>query len=107
MNTIHFLNEVKKKYLLPSDYALAKALGITRGAVSNFQGGDHFLGVETAIKVALLLDLPTAHVVASCQAEKEKNPEIKEMWLEISRRFSPENMTADERIAQAKKRLSA
>lgn len=58
--TTDFLDEVKDRLNLPSDYALAGALGVTRAAVSKLRNGKDSLGDTTALKVAELLDVDPA-----------------------------------------------
>lgn len=78
--TIEFLDAVKVKYSLPSDYALAQILGITRSSVSKFRVGKDCLGEETACKVAELLDIEAGYVMACIASERAKKPEVKAAW---------------------------
>jgi len=79
-NTVEFLDAVKKKHGLTSDYQLAGKLGLSRAAISRFQQGKDFLGDETAIKVADLLDLDPSYVAACIHSERAKQPAVKAMW---------------------------
>jgi len=78
--TIDFLNDVKKKHNLPSDYALAGKLGLSRAAISKFRVGKDCLGDETACKIAALLDLDPGYVMACIAAERAKKPSVKAAW---------------------------
>lgn len=78
--TVEFLDAVKAKTGLPSDYAIAPVLGVTRSAVSKYRNGKDFLGEETALRVAHILDLEPAAVLAAIQAEKAKTDEGKAAW---------------------------
>lgn len=78
--TIEFLSAVKNKYDLPSDYALAGKLELSRASISRFMNGKDNLGDETAMRVADLLDLDPAHVVACIHAERAKTEKEKKMW---------------------------
>ena len=78
--TLEFLDMVKAKYHLPSDYALAHKLDLTRSGVSKFRTGKAFLGDETACKVADLLELERSYVMACIAAEQAKMPEVKAAW---------------------------
>ena len=78
--TLEFLDAVKTKHGLPSDYALSIKLDLTRSSISRFKLGKDFLGDETAMKVAHLLDLDPAYVVACIHAERAKKPAEKQLW---------------------------
>lgn len=70
LKTIELLEQVKAAYGLPSDYALAKKLGLTRGAVSKYRCQGTTLDDKVAIEIAELLDLNPLSVVASMHAER-------------------------------------
>lgn len=80
MKTVDYLKQVKRRLGIESDYALAKALGVTRGTVSNLQLGKNTMSDETAMKVADILELQRALVLADMHAEREKNPELQAVW---------------------------
>lgn len=81
--TIEFLDAVKARHSLPSDYALAPVLGITRSAVSKLRNKQDFLGDQTALKVAELLDLSPGIVLSAVHAERAKDPAEKSAWNSI------------------------
>jgi Phage related protein/Helix-turn-helix len=86
--TVQFLDAVKAKHNLPSDYALAKILGITRSGVSKFRVGKDYLGEDTAIKVAELLDLDPGYVMVCIASERAKNPQVKAAWKYTAQLFT-------------------
>lgn len=88
MNTIGYLNQVKRRLGIESDYALAQQLGVTRQAVGSMTKGKTTMGDATAIKVAEVLGLPKALVLADAHAEREKNPEIQAVWRSMVEKFS-------------------
>ena len=88
MDSIQYLQMAKEKLNVQSDYALAPHLGVTRSAVSKVVTGRSTLGDETAIKVADILGLPRAAVLADVYAEREKNPEIAAVWKSVWEKFS-------------------
>lgn len=88
MNTIGYLKQAKRRLGIESDYALAKALGISTQAVSKMQAGKHTMGDATALKIAEILGLPKAMVLADAHAEREKNPEIQAVWLGLVENIS-------------------
>lgn len=82
--TSEFLKQIKETHHLPSDGRLAVKLGLTRSAVSRFMQGKDFLGDETAMKVAVLLDIDAAYVVACAHAERAKHAGEKRLWERIA-----------------------
>lgn len=78
--TIEFLDAVKAKTGVPSDYALSPILEVTRSAVSRYRNGKDFLGDETALRVAKILEVEPATVLAAVHAERAKTAEEKAVW---------------------------
>ena len=104
LNTIQYLDLLQQKLGVKSDYSLALALGLSRGAISNFRVGRSCFSSDVAIKVAHLLDLPPALLMADAFAERAKDETEKAVWQEISRRFTPAGFVP---IAHDKAKLSA
>lgn len=86
--TIQYLDAIKKKLDLPSDYAVAKALGVSREAVSGLRNGKTSMGIETAIRAGEILQIDGHAIYAHSQIERAKKPEIADFWLSISEKFS-------------------
>jgi plasmid maintenance system antidote protein VapI len=82
--TIDFLNQLKAKFSLSSNYALAKKLGQTDTAIARWAHGKNTFSDETAIKVAELLELDPAYVVACIHAERAKHEGEKRLWERIA-----------------------
>ena len=78
--TIQFIDAVKSKHGIASDYALAKFLEVKQQTVSGYRQGKVFLGDETAIKVAKVLEVEPASVLAAVHAERAKTEEEKAVW---------------------------
>lgn len=84
MNTsIEFLDAVKARHSVPSDYKLSFLLGITQQEVSKLRNQKSFLGDQTALKVAELLDLSPGIVLSAVHAERAKVPAEKAAWNSI------------------------
>ncbi len=81
--TIEFLDAVKSKTGTASDYAVANVLGVTRAAVSKWRNGHDFLGVDSAIKVAKILEIDSGIVIAAVHAERAKSDQEKAVWTSI------------------------
>ncbi|WP_034350347.1 helix-turn-helix domain-containing protein [Herbaspirillum sp. GW103] len=88
MHTNDYLELVKRKLDLPSDYALAKVLGVTRSAISHMKMGKSGIGDETAVKVAELTGIPVARVLIDVHLERSKAPEVKAAWASMMEKFS-------------------
>jgi hypothetical protein len=88
MNTLEYLQAVKKKLGIESDYALAQRLGITRSAVSSLQLGKSIFGDDVALAVAQILDLNPLVVIAQANAERASTPEMRDRWMGVMEKFS-------------------
>lgn len=86
--TIEYLEEVKAKLALPSDYALAKVLGLTHTSIIAYRNGRSALGIETSLKIGEILRIDGHAIYADGQIERAKNPEIQNFWKSISEKFS-------------------
>lgn len=88
MKTAEYLDAVKARLDIGSDYALAKVLGVSRESVNAFRNGRSAMGIETCIKVGELLDIDGHAVYAQGQIERAKKPEIRDFWQSVSEKFS-------------------
>ena len=80
MTTCDFLDALKARYKLPSDYALAHFMGIARSGISSYRSGKTRLDDSIAMKVAKLLDLDAGYVVACAHAERANRDDVRDMW---------------------------
>lgn len=88
MKTVEFFDAIRARYNLPSDYATAEKIGFTRQMISRYRGKDgEAFGDETALKVAELLNLDPAYVLACVHAERAKNLNVKTVWAQIAARL--------------------
>lgn len=88
MKSLDYLDLVKKKLDLPSDYALAKVLGITSTAVGALRSSKSSMGIETALKVGEILDVDGHAIYAAGQIERARSPEIRQFWVGVVEKFS-------------------
>lgn len=86
--TADFLNQIREKYGLKSNYALARKLGQTDTSIARWAHGKGSFSDETCLQVADLLDLDPAFVVACIHAERAKNEAEKKLWERIAARMS-------------------
>ncbi len=77
MKAGQWIDRVKTAKGLPSDYAVAGLLGLSRFTVSGYrQRPDATLDEEIAYKVATALEIDPAAVILDQVAERSKVPEI-------------------------------
>jgi transcriptional regulator with XRE-family HTH domain len=88
MNTLEYLQAVKKKLGIESDYALAQRLGVTRSAISKLQLGKAVFSDDVALSVAQILDLNPLVVIAQANAERATTPEMRARWMGVMEKFS-------------------
>ncbi len=75
-----FISALKKRYKLPSDYAVAKLLEIRKQTASRYQTQHAFFNEDIALRVAESLDLPPEYVLVCVAAERTKITTIKQAW---------------------------
>lgn len=78
------LRAVKVRLGLTSDYQLAKALGLSKQAVSKLQAGSSTFDDSTALKVATILQVDPAIVIAASHGERARSPEQRAIWERIA-----------------------
>lgn len=86
--TIEFLDAVKVKLGISSDYALAKRLGFSLSTVSNYRTGRRILDDDAALTVAIALDTHPFNVIAAVNVERAKTPEQRARWSGVMEKFS-------------------
>lgn len=85
--TTKLLDQVKVRYGLPSDYALAAKLEVTRAGISSYRTGRSHLGDDAALKVAELLELDAGYVLASMEAERAQTDAARKVWEQAADRL--------------------
>ncbi|CAE6822245.1 helix-turn-helix domain-containing protein [Paraburkholderia nemoris] len=78
--TVEYLDAVKAKLDLPSDYAAAKALGVTRAAVSRYRNGIGTFDDLTAARVADVLGIEPIEVIAATNYERSTDERARAVW---------------------------
>lgn len=74
------LDDAKARANLPSDYALAKAIGIERSVVSAWRKGRKHPSNEEAVQLATLAGLDEMRVIAEIELLTAKNEKKKAFW---------------------------
>jgi hypothetical protein len=85
MKTVDFLDAVKARHRLSSDYKLGKFLGWTAQRVSVYRNGRRELDDDACVQIATALDLPAPYVMACVAAARAKSADIKKHWLAAAR----------------------
>lgn len=78
--TIQYLDAIKEALDLPSDYAAAKHLHVTRAAVSRYRNGEGAFDDTTALRVAEILGIEPMEVIAAANAERARDEETRHLW---------------------------
>ena len=84
--TRELLDQVKQRHKIPSDGALSRALGLSRQAISHHMHGRVFLGQDTALRVAELLDMSPDYVIACAEAERAQTDKTRRYWRDLAQR---------------------
>ena len=85
--TTELLDMLKTMYDLPSDYAIAKKIGLTRASISSIRNRKSFFNDSNAFNIAELLELDPLKVIASCKyerAQKHGEQELENFWKKIA-----------------------
>lgn len=86
--TPEYLDALRARLDLPSDYALAKTLGITRQYLSRYRSGSTTFSDETAVKVAELLNIDPAAVLVDMHAERTRSTPAGAIWHALAQRIA-------------------
>ncbi|KWH51821.1 DUF3693 domain-containing protein [Burkholderia cepacia] len=78
--TVEYLDDVKAILELPSDYAVATALGCTRAAISRYRLGQSHFDDATCARVAEILGIETLEVLAAAHAERARDDVSRRIW---------------------------
>ena len=88
MKTTDYLDAIKSRYGLASDYALARFWGCAKQNIYRFRKNGDTFNDATALKVAEWLEIDPAQVIADMhaeRAEKAGNPALVKAWQRIAR----------------------
>lgn len=85
--TCDFLDAVKSRYGLKSDYALAKKLVLTTQQITQYRNKGLILSDAMAIKVAELLEIDPALVIIAVHGERAKKDSEKAVWESIMQKL--------------------
>lgn len=77
-----YIKDLKETQGLKSDYAVAQFLGVPRQSMTKVKGGG-LLGKEKCLLIARALEIDPIIIIATAEAQKTKNKELKAMWLKL------------------------
>lgn len=80
-----YLDELKERLQLPSDYAVAQRLELTPNAVYAMRAGGA-MSDATAARLAELLELDPLKVIAATAVDRAHSESERDMWRRIARR---------------------
>lgn len=87
MNTQQLLDAAKAAQALPSDYALAARMGISRSAVSGYRHGRTRPDDTMAARLAELAGLDPDATVAAMHAQRAASEPERQRWERIAERL--------------------
>lgn len=87
MNTLEYLDAIKRHLGVDSDYAVAKALNIRTSTISGYRARGGQMDDEVAVKVAAILGIHPGLVMLDMHRERAKTPEERSLWKEIFEGF--------------------
>lgn len=85
MKTVEFLDAVKARHKLATDYKLAKFLGWNPARIAQYRISPRELDDEGCVQIATALGLPPPYVMACVAAARAKDAAIKKHWLAAAR----------------------
>jgi transcriptional regulator with XRE-family HTH domain len=83
-HTAAVLDALRARLNLPSDYALAPVLGVSRSQMSAWRNGKSPMSDRIAEQIGELLGRSPAYVLACVEADRSKSPKIRAAWAEAA-----------------------
>jgi len=80
MKPAEYLDTAKARLNIQSDYELARRLGVKNGPLCQMRTGDRNVPLDVAFRLAIVLELDPAQVVADLESQREKNPDKRAFW---------------------------
>lgn len=87
MNTLEYMDAVKKRIGKDSDYAVAKALQMRASTIAGYRARGGQMDDEIAAKVAALLGIHPGLVMLDMHRARARTPEESNIWQEIYKGF--------------------
>lgn len=80
MKASTLIDDAKRKLNLISDYGIAKRLKVRNGHIVGYRNGSRHMPLDVVYRLAIILEIDPAQVVAELEAERAKNPETASFW---------------------------
>lgn len=78
-----FLDEAKEALNVPSDYALAKKLGIHSGRIAEYRQGKSLPDAYVWVRLGIILNRDPMAMQAEVELERETRPERRQFWTDF------------------------
>lgn len=88
MKSVKYLEDVKNKFGLKTNVALAKKLGLSEAAVSHYMKQNRVMEEETCLTVALLLDINPVEILMAAGMDRAEKTGQKSLWSVFSERMA-------------------
>jgi plasmid maintenance system antidote protein VapI len=85
--TVQLLDTLSASLGDASDYAVAKALGVTRATVSKWRTGVGAMSDETAIRAAKILNQDPSTLILIMAEDRARTPTVKAFYRQIADRL--------------------
>lgn len=85
MNTLQYIEEVKRINGLDTDYKAAKLLGWRQTKISNYRNGQT-MDNRTARQIAQTVNVSVWKVIADMETERAKDEDEKKAWKMLAKR---------------------
>lgn len=86
-NVVEMVREkISTQYVVASDTEVARAMGVSRAAVSAYKAGRNVMSIETLLRANKLLNLPDAWLVdfsLDLLAEDAKSDDARRLWKAV------------------------
>ncbi|EHX2565827.1 helix-turn-helix transcriptional regulator [Escherichia coli] len=80
-----YIDELKERLKLQSDYATAQYLGIPRQSMTKIRNNTALIGHDKCLKIANALKIDPVEIIATVNAQKEKDKDLKAMWIRLAK----------------------
>lgn len=86
-HTATVLDALRARLHLPSDYALAQRLGVSRMHVSAWRHARAPIPEDQVLQIAELLAASPAYIAACVEADRAKSPTMRAAWADAASRL--------------------
>ncbi|HGB5418513.1 TPA: hypothetical protein ACIVQF_004187 [Salmonella enterica subsp. enterica serovar Muenchen] len=81
-----YIDELKEKLEITSDYGISKHLGVTRQNITRVRNGET-LNNKKCLQIANDLGIDPLQVIATARAQNEKDQELKAFWIKVAKKY--------------------